>query len=112
MCRLGPSNPLKIGTSLTVDSALAVDQTIFGFGANGVRAREEGQKSARSVLVSRERSFSILLKNWRADPENEREVCKTFIAGSIPAVASVPSKSRDPEDQWQMFGSLSCDPSV
>src|SRR2546426_6013744 len=49
-------------------------------------ARKERQKSARSVMVSRERKFSILLKNPRADLENEREVYKTFIAGSIPGV--------------------------
>jgi len=32
-------------------------------------------------LVSRERNFAILLRNSRANPKNEREACKTFIAG-------------------------------
>src|SRR3989441_6039830 len=44
------------------------------------------QTCALPILVSRERKFSILLKNPRADLENEREVYKTFIAGSIPGV--------------------------
>lgn len=48
----------------------------------------EGQKSAPYELVSWERDFSDLLRISELGPGDRGEVCKTFIAGSIPAVAS------------------------
>ncbi len=53
------------------------------------------QKSARPIWSAGSAISSILLMFSVSVSKNRREVCKTFIAGSIPAVASARSTTGD-----------------
>ena len=71
-------------------------------------APRERQKSA-SYEFGQPRALCATYLRASVRKSSEKSA-KTFIAGSIPAVASVSSKSGDPNSQWQRFAiPLPCD---